>query len=437
MKTIISIVFLAMLIATPAQAATHHIRPNQDFDAQMNSILGRINNFDTIRIHGNHIYNTDRGQFTINKDIRILGDGAGVTRIKRTGSSRSAFFYITANGVSIESLTLIGNDRAQQGIRANGVSGLSVLNVAIDNCYEGPITSTGLPSRNANWSAILCVEGKSLPNLRLKNNTFKNVGWAALTMGSGHGNAPEFTPSSYGGYLVIDNCRFKRTSSSFMRMGISIDYGEDGRDYAVDFASGNNPVTSSRSDRYKNYGFIGNNTFDQMIYYSSAISRSKRIWVYNNDIRGGNKGLARADNGRFTKGLHFENNCVSLYITNNTIADMGETTGIGLAGFFKNDGDDHCKWIFMENNLFDGNSLGVTDNINVAISGGASTNCFVRNNNFNHNNTHGNGKIVAFWADTSTNPTSYPSSNTLNNITGNRVNGAPLNKNTQVVVSRR
>ncbi len=434
--TLTALSSIIILMYTSATAATHHIWPSHDFDTRMTNVLNSVQNFDTVHIHGNHTYTTDVGQYVINKDITIKGDGLGTTRIKRSGSSSQTMFQVNANGVTFENITLYCNYKAKQAIKADGVRGLSLVNVALDGGNQGPTdSSTGLNYRNAQLSAIHCTESKSLPDLRLKNSTFKNFGWAALYMGAGHNNSSPYYSSSYGGYFVIDNCRFKRTSSSYMRMGISIDYGEDKRDNGVDFASNSNPVTGNRNDRYDNYGFIGNSTFDQMIFYSMAISRSKRLWIHNNDMRGGHWTLAQKES-RFTSVVHLENNCVSFYITNNNIIDMGEYSGIELATFHSNDGNDHCKWIFIENNLFDGNILNVTDKMNVAIIGGPTTDCFVKNNSFNHNNTHPGGKIVAFWADNSTSPPSYASSNTKSRMTGNKVHGSSLNKNTQVALAQ-
>ncbi len=433
--TLTALSAIIILIHNPAVAATYDIWPSHDFDTRMNNLLNTVQNFDTIHIHGTHTYETDVGEYVIDKDITITGDGLGATRIKRVGTSKQAMFKVTANGVTFENLTINCNQLAKQGVFADGVSGLSVVNVAVEKGFEGSITSTGLPARNGSLCAIYCTEGESLPDLRLADSTFKNFGWAGLYLGSGHGSsAPLYTNPSYGGYFVIDNCRFKRTTSSFMRMGVSIDYGEDKLDVGVDFSSSSNPVTGNRTDQYDDYGFIGNSTFDQMIFYSMAISRSKKLWIDNNDLRGGDFALAQADAGRFTSTIHLENNCVSFYITNNTIIDMGEYSGIEITTFFANDGNDHCKWIFIEDNLFDGDSFGVTDNTQIGIIGGPTTDCYVRNNTFNHNNTHSNGIIVGFWPDNSTSPPSYASSYTKTLMTGNTVNGTPLNKDTQVAL---
>ncbi|MEO0795759.1 MAG: hypothetical protein AAFX93_11375 [Verrucomicrobiota bacterium] len=429
---------IACLLALPMRAATHDIWPGHDFDTRMNNILSVLNNFDTIRIHGNHTYDTDNGRFVINKDVEIIGDGLGVTRIRRTGSSTASMFFVTANGVRFEGLTMICNKLAKQGVHADGVSGLALVNVAIDKGYERPIVpSTGLPGRDGSLSAIYCTEGKSLPNLYVDGCTFKNMGWAGLYMGSGHGSAPLYTSSSYGGYFVINNCRFKRTSESYMRKGIAVDYGEDGLNYSIDFGTGTNPITNSRPvNDWKNYGWLGNSTFDQMVFYSFDFSRTKKILIENNDLRGGHWAQAQADDSRFPAAVHLENRCVSMVVNQNTIAEMGGYMGILLAGFFANDGNDDCKWIYITDNLFDGDALGVNDNMVVAISGGAAENAHVKDNRFNHNNTHPNGKIVAFWGDTSTTPTSYATANTKSNMTGNTVFGVALNKTTQVVVSQ-
>lgn len=111
-----------------------------------------------------HITVTVNGQtpiYTINRDITLDGNGMSITANGTKPSGSNHIILVTANGATVQNLTINVNDKATSGIQAYKANNVELNNVSIKNSAgaavivnASSVTATKLTTTGSEWGGV-------------------------------------------------------------------------------------------------------------------------------------------------------------------------------------------------------------------------------------------------------------------------------------------
>lgn len=354
-----TVVFWMNFLGAPADAATFNVRNATQLRNAIRNAANNGTGGDRINIRASFT----TGNVSITSPVVINGRNQTLT------NNGIALFFVRSNRVRINSLRIrnSGPSGNTSGIWIKAPNGTTIADCDIRGVGNG-IFALGHVPKN-------CV---------IVRNTFRNIGILAIGFHRDSGthasispaDVPDNNPFSGGSLRIEDN------NISGCEIGVSIDHGNDGREFSGGRVRFNAPTYqgSRRSRELTSYtagqAAIVNNVIAEARLFGIALAKTNQMYIANNTVS-----LANTDQfSNFGAAIHLEHRTQGVTVRNNNLTvARNNHRGINLTSFSDHGStarfNERVRSIRIEDNTVSGSA-------GASVGGGAYSGVEILDNDF-------------------------------------------------------